>query len=165
MIKLDTPIIIYPDTYDVLYLVRAEVELRNRTASFYLAPARLTEDNIYLGVQETVPATVEGAPDTMKARFPDIVRTVILAQNLANPDPVIAALLDTYTVFIEAVEQILIANQDEPGGLAEAPYQNGTTEWQLRSTYEPTEDRQVAVENLDPHIEHYEKPLPRKSEV
>jgi hypothetical protein len=141
MIKLNTAIIIYPDTYDALSLVRCEFELRTQTVTFYLAPARTTPTDIYLGVKQDVNGQLQ-------LRFPELFRTVAIQQNVNDPDPVLQDLLQQFAVFLENFEQQIVLTQHEPGGMATTPQQIGTTEWSLESTYEPNAGRVVGVEAI-----------------
>lgn len=143
MIVLDTPIIIYPDTYDAQFFVRCEVELRSQTVTLYLAPARSDNQNIYLGVKETVDGELH-------MRFPELLRTVVIQQNMQDPDPVIQDLLKKYVAFLADVEQIIVDNQHEPGGIATAPHQIGTTQWSLQSTWTTNSGREVGIEDITP---------------
>lgn len=143
MIVLNTPIIIYPDTYDAQFFVRVEVELRSQTVTLYLAPARSTQQDIYLGVKETVDGELH-------MRFPELLRTVRIQQNMQNPDPVIQDLLKKYVAWLADVEQIIVDNQYDPGGMATSPYQNGTTQWSLESTWESNGGREVGIEDITP---------------
>ncbi len=146
MIKLDTPIVIYPDTYDGLFIVRGEFDMRTKTTTLYLAPARSDADNIYLGVKETIAGEVQ-------YRFPELIRSIKLQQDLMNPNPLVEEIISEFAAFLERIEGLVIATQSEPSGLASTPHQIGTTQWSLASTYEPNASRPLAVVNLDPEEE------------
>ena len=143
MITLDTPIIIYPDTYNGQFLVRCEVEIRTQTATLYLAPTRNDNKSIFVGVKETIEGETE-------VRFPQLLRTMTLQQNLDNPDPVIADFFDAYVKALDKLEKIIVDNQHAPGGLATQPVQIGTTEWSLQSTWKATGNRTVGLEDISP---------------
>jgi hypothetical protein len=141
VIKLDAPLIIHPDTYDGLFIVRCEFDLRAQTAELHLAPARSDATAIHLGVKEQVGTTIA-------YRFPEVVRTVTLRQNLVDPDPAITTIMTALASFLEIVEQTIVANQHEENGLATTALQIGTTEWELASTVVPNETRKVEVKEL-----------------
>src|SRR5678815_3526485 len=128
MIKLVSPITIYPDVYDALFIVRCEFDLRSQTATLYLAPVQSDAEGIYLGRKEM-------AGETVLYRFPEMIRTVTLQQNLINPDPGIEGLLSAFATFLESIEQAVVITQTEPGGLATTTHQIGMTQWALNSTY------------------------------
>ena len=142
MIQLNTPIVLYPDIYNGLFIVRAEVELRNQSATFFLAPVRADEENIYLGVKETVDGRLQ-------YRFPELLYQVTVQQNPNNPDPVIDALFRAWIGVLEQAEAILVANQQVEGGLATRVHQIGTTQWSLASSFVPNGERAVSVSSLD----------------
>lgn len=143
MIVFETPLIIYPNEYNGQFFVRCEIEWRTQSVTLYLAPAQTDQQHIYLGVKETVDGVVQ-------LRFPEMIRAVTITQNLDNPDPAIRLLFQKLVAFLEDAEKIVVENQHEPGGLATIPYQMGTTEWSLASTYTPTGGRDIGVKDVTP---------------
>ncbi len=137
MIDLATDIIIYPHTYPALNVVRLEVDFRGQSGSFHLAPVKLTDAALYLGVEER---TDDGAA----YRYPNLVRVITLAQNQDDPDPILHAILRSLVVWLEENIDPILAQ-----ALTGQAEQIGTTLWALDGTAASLGTRAVTNELSD----------------
>lgn len=141
MLKLQTEILLYPDVYQGLLPIRGEFDLRSQTVTLYLAPVQADANVIHIGVKDLT-------KDPVEWRFPDMVRRIDIRNNLAAPDEAVTALMASFTPFLEALEQYILAGQSDPGGLATSPYQVGVKEWDLACTFETVGSRTVIVREI-----------------
>ena len=150
MLKLKTPLVIYPHTYPALVAVRVEIEARAQRVTVDYGPAQEVDGKVTLGTyDETTGQTVAPAP----------VRSVTLAQNFTAPDPAVDALFQDLTRVLEQIDRLVASSQHEPGGLAEAALLLGEQEWSLEHTFEGLGARGVGVRKLRLR-DHPAPPLP-----
>lgn len=143
MLKLDTPITIYPEVYDGLMIVRGEFDLRTQSVTLHLAPVQSSAEGVTLGVEEI------DETGGRELRFPEIVRTVTLQQNLQDRDPRVDVLMQAFAHFLEYLEAVIVETQNDEGGLARQQHQIGVTKWGLSSTQEVLGERTIKNTVID----------------
>ena len=137
MIDLTDDITISPNTYTHLQLVKCELDIRSGVGTFFYAPVTRDANLIVLG-EET-----QQAQGTVKYMYPQIVRSVSIAQNLQHQDAAIAALWQGFLTCFDAVDDItapLFAGQ---------VIEIGVTEWPLAGTSVSTGSRKLAHTLID----------------
>jgi hypothetical protein len=137
MHDLNTNIIIYPDSYPALQVVRMEIDFRGQKGDFHLGPVRLTDNTMYIGVEERTDTSVA-------RRYPNPVRVVSIEQNQANPDPALLGILRSLALWLEEWIDPIIAD-----ALTGATEQLGTTLWSLEGVTAPLGDRMISNDLID----------------
>lgn len=118
MIELNTPIIIYPDTYDAMIPVKFEVDFRNGVGQFILGLVKQTDGAILLGTETHTDTGVI-------FRHPETMYTITLAQNWAAPDPLLGLLMQSLVLWLENLDPTFVES------VAALVKQLGTREWSL----------------------------------
>ncbi len=146
MLKLRTPIILFPDRYDGSQIVRGEFDLRMQSFVFYLAPAQEEDGQVLIG-------TDDESGEEREIVFPEIIRTVKLVNNLAHPDPVISRIVERFVDVLEDVDEVIAAEQSSPGGIATEPFTVGTKKWFLHCDAKKRKKKQLGLRKIRKEIE------------
>lgn len=138
MLRLQTPMVLGSKTYTVLLPGRGEWDLRARRINFQLVPASEEADHLRLGKEED-------RGNGREVFSPPVVLTLDVQD---NEDPVVNAVLQKFTVALEALEQFIEVS------LADQGYQFGEDTFALAATFEPSSkeyqnERPVKVESVE----------------
>lgn len=142
MLKLDTPIAQGRDTFEYYIIVRSDIDIRNPSGRYIIAPVKVTETEVVIG---QIIYTDQG----IKRMYPEPLPEQVLTPDVDTDPLLLSTMLEINQQNLEVIEQTLVGLQADEKRNRLKSYVVGLTEYQLNFTYVPMGSRKIVFEVID----------------
>jgi hypothetical protein len=151
VLKLDHMIIKAPNTYKDLIPARVEFDTTEQKVTVLYGLATVTPLEVTSG---TIDISNPQTPPQFR-RAPVVWQMTIAQPDLTALEPALTQLMEDLFIMLEQIDQMVVDQQDEPGGIATTPWVDGEESHSLACTFETFGDRELTLRVKGPEVIHH----------